>query len=371
MGAFAQTWARLRAPASGSREGMRIVIVGATGNVGTSLLAALVHEPAVEEIVAIARRPAELDDERVRMVAADIATADLAPHFAGADAVVHLAWLIQPSRDERVLRAVNVDGTRNVLGAAAHAGVRALVYASSVGAYSPGPKSRFVDESWPTDGIDSLFYSRHKAETERMLDRFERDRPGTRVVRLRPGLIFKREAATGIRRLFAGPLLPSPLLRRELIPFVPDVPRLRFQAVHSRDVGEAYRLAIVNPEARGAFNVAADPVLDPRVLAQALGARRVPLRAGVLRAAAALSWKLRLQPSPPGWVDLALAVPLMDCTRARRELGWEPRHSSTEALLELLDGMRDGADFPTPPLSTSTTAPLRERELRTGVGATT
>lgn len=347
---------------------MRIVIVGATGNVGTSLLGALAHEPAVEEIVAIARRPAQLGDARVRMVAADIADADLAPHFAGADAVVHLAWLIQPSRDERVTRAVNVDGTRNVLGAAARAGVRAVIYASSVGAYSPGPKDRLVDESWPTEGIPSLFYSRHKAETERMLDRFERDRPGTRVVRLRPGLIFKREAATGIRRLFAGPLLPSPLVRRELIPFVPDVPRLRFQAVHSLDVGEAYRLAVLS-DARGAFNVAADPVLDPAVLAEMLHARPIPLRSGLLRGAAALSWRLRLQPSPPGWVDLALAVPLMDTTRVRRELGWTPRHSSVEALHELLDGLRDGADFPTPPLSSETTAPLRERELRTGVGA--
>jgi UDP-glucose 4-epimerase len=347
---------------------MRVVITGATGNVGTSLLAALAHEPAVEQIVAIARRPARVGDARVEMVATDVAHADLAPLFAGADAVVHLAWLIQPSRDERTLRAVNVEGTRNVLAAAAQAGVRAVVYASSVGAYSPGPKDRLVDETWPTDGIDSLFYSRHKAETERLLDRFERDQPGTRVVRLRPGLIFKREAATGIRRLFAGPLLPSPLVRRELIPFVPDVPRLRFQAVHSLDVGEAYRLALVS-DARGAFNVAAEPVLDPPVLAEVLHARPVPVRGGLLRGAAALSWKLRLQPSPPGWIDLALGVPLMDTSRARRVLGWEPRRTAVEALTELLDGLHDGADFPTPPLSSETTAPMRKQELRTGVGA--
>lgn len=350
---------------------MRIVIIGATGNVGTSLLAALANEPAVDEIVAIARRHVHLGgDSRVRMVAADIVHADLAPVLAGADAVVHLAWLIQPSRDERTLHAVNVEGTRRVLGAAAHAGVRTVIYASSVGAYSPGPKDRFVDESWPTEGIESLFYSRHKAETERMLDRFERDRPATRVVRLRPGLIFKREAATGIRRLFAGPLLPNPLVRRELIPVVPDVPRLRFQAVHSRDVGEAYRLALL-ADVRGAFNVAADPVLDPRVLGQVLGAKRVPVRGGLLRAAAAASWKLRLQPSPPGWVDLALAVPLMDSGRARRELGWKPRWTSVEALEELLQGLHDGADFPTPPLAAATTGPLRRREFGTGVGAAT
>ena len=94
-----------------------------------------------------------------------------------------------------------------------------------------------------------------------------------RVVRLRPGLIFKREAASGIRRLFAGPLLPSRLVRPGLIPVVPDTPRLRFQAVHSRDVGDAYRLAIVG-DARGAFNVAAEPVLDPASSASCSGAKR-------------------------------------------------------------------------------------------------
>jgi UDP-glucose 4-epimerase len=347
---------------------MRVVITGATGNVGTSLLAALAGERAVDQIVAVARRPATFADPRVRMVVADVARDELDPIFAGADAVIHLAWLIQPSRDERTLRATNVDGTRRVLDAAVRAGVGAIVHASSVGTYAPGPKDRAVDESWPATGIPTLFYSRHKAEAERMLDRLEADRPQLRVVRLRPGLIFKREAATGIRRLFAGPLLPSPLVRRGLIPLVPDHPRLRFQAVHSLDVGDAYRRALLS-DARGAFNVAAEPVLDPAVLAQALGARRLPLRAGLLRGAAELSWRLRLQPSPAGWIDLALGVPIMDVSRARRELGWTPRASATDALLELIDGLRDEADFPTPPLATATSGRLRRHELGTGVGA--
>ena len=71
---------------------------------------------------------------------------------------------------------------------------------------------------------------------------------------MRPGLIFKAQAATEIRRLFAGPFLPRAVLRPGLIPFVPDTPRLRFQAVHSLDVGDAYL-----SDARGAFNLAADP----------------------------------------------------------------------------------------------------------------
>jgi nucleoside-diphosphate-sugar epimerase len=301
-------------------------------------------------------------------VAADVVTSPLAEHFAGADVVIHLAWLIQPARDQATLHAVNVNGSARVFQAVREAGVPALVYASSVGAYSPGPKDRRVDESWPTGGIESSYYARHKAETERMLDAFERENPGIRVVRLRPGLIFKRDAASEIRRLFAGPLLPTLLMRPSLIPVVPRVSRLVFQAVHSLDVGEAYRLAAVR-DVSGPFNIAADPVLDPDELGRLLGARPVPVPAAALRAGAAVTWRLRLQPSSPGWVDMALSVPLLDTTRAREELGWQPKRTAGEALLELLEGMRDGAGTPTPPLDPGTSGPARVRELLTGVGS--
>jgi nucleoside-diphosphate-sugar epimerase len=297
---------------------------------------------------------------------ADITTSDLAPILRGADAVVHLAWLIQPGRDEATTFSVNVTGAERVFAAAAQAKVPALIYASSVGTYSPGPKDRAVDESWPTDGIRTSFYSRHKAAVERILDRFEDQ---MRVVRLRPGLIFKREAATEIRRLFAGPFLPGSLVRPQLIPIVPDLPRLRFQAVHSRDVGDAYRRAVVNGEARGAYNIAADPVIDPAVLGRMLNARPVKLPAPAVRAAAAAAYAMRLTPTEPGWFDMGLGVPLMDCSRAQRELGWTAARTGVEALEDLLAGFRAGADFDTPPLAGSTTGPARVRELLTGIGA--
>jgi nucleoside-diphosphate-sugar epimerase len=335
----------------GEHPAMRIVVTGATGNVGTSVLEALADDPRVAEIVGIARRVPDAERPRTRWVRADIVSAPLEPLFAGADAVIHLAWLIQPSRDAALLRSVNVDGSRRVFEAAAAAGAKALVHASSVGVYSPGPKDRRVDESWPRDGVQTLFYSRHKAEAERSLDAIEQAHPELRVVRLRPGLIFKRDAAEEIRRYFAGPLLPSPLVRPGLIPVVPDVRRLAFQAVHSLDVGEAYRLAALEPHARGAYNVAADPVLDVAELSRLLGARPVPVDARLLRAAADAAWRLRLTPTPAGWLDLALGVPLMDTTRARSDLGWAPRHDAGETLLELLDGLRRRAGGDTPPLA--------------------
>lgn len=347
---------------------MRVVVVGATGNVGTSVLEALEPETQVEEIVAVARRPPRRQFARTAFRAADIASSDLVPILRGADAVVHLAWLIQPGRDEAVTHAVNVAGSERVFRAAVEAGVPAIVYASSVGAYSPGPKDRLVNESWPTEGVRSSFYSRHKAAVERRLDRLEDEHPELRVVRMRPALIFKAQAATEIRRLFAGPLLPGWLLRPGLIPFVPDVPRLRFQAVHSLDVGDAYRRALLS-DVRGAFNLAAEPPIGPAELARILRARRLGLPPAALRAGAAATFALRLQPSEPGWVDMALAVPLLDSTRARTELGWEPGHSATEALAELIEAMREGRDDQTPPLARPTSGAARIRELLTGIGA--
>ena len=346
---------------------MRVVVTGASGNVGTSLLRALAGDPAVTSVLGLARRRPELELAKTTWAAADVAGDDLSGHFRGADVVVHLAWLIQPSHDPFAMWRTNVVGTERVLAAASAAGVGALVCASSVGAYSPGPKDRQVDEAWPTHGITTSTYSRDKAYQERLLDLYERDHPGVRVVRLRPALTFKRIAASEIRRFFLGPLVPGSLARAGNVPVVPKVKRLRTQAVHTDDVGQAYRLAVVG-DARGPFNLAADPVLDADSVAALLDARPVPVPAGLLKAGAAATWRLRLQPVSPGWLDLALRSPLLDAGRARAELGWSPRHSATQALEELLAGLREGAGADTPPLDPGAGGPLRLGEFRTGVG---
>jgi nucleoside-diphosphate-sugar epimerase len=331
---------------------MRVVVTGASGNVGTSLLRALADDDQVDEVLGLARRRPSGEVPKTEWRSADIERNDLESLFRGADCVVHLAWAIQPSHDLAALRRTNVDGSARVFRAVAEAGVPALVHASSVGAYSPGLKDRPVDESWPTEGTPTSFYARHKAEVEGLLDHFQVERPETRVVRLRPGLIFKRSSGEEQRRYFLGPLFPRVLTRHGAIAVVPDIDGLRFQAVHSLDVGEAYRLAIVD-DARGAFNIAADPVLDPETLAQAFGARKLPLPARLVRGGMAASWQLRLQPTPPGWLDMGLSVPIMDTTRAREVLGWEPRHSSVDAIRDVLFGIADAAGESTPPLESA------------------
>src|SRR3954468_4754923 len=124
---------------------MRVAIVGASGTLGTALLRALADEPSVTDIVGIARREPREQFAKTRWVAADIVADDLTETFAGVDAVVHLAWLFQPTHDPLTTWRVNAEGSARVFAAAAAAQVRTLVYSSSVGAYSPRHDDQPVD----------------------------------------------------------------------------------------------------------------------------------------------------------------------------------------------------------------------------------
>lgn len=349
---------------------MRVVVTGATGNVGSAVMRALVADPQIESVVGIARRLSWENGQGAEWHAADIRDqAAMREAFIGADAVIHLAWAIQPSRDRDVTHSINVGGSRMVFTTAAEVGVETLVHASSVGVYGRATSDKKVDESYPRTGISTSFYSVDKAEAERCLDEVEAKSPDMRIVRLRPGLIFQRSAASEIRRLFAGPLLPNRLVRPDLVPLLPNIAGVRFQAVHADDVAEAYRLAVTDDNAVGAFNIAADDVLDLGTIAEELRARTVPVPYFAARAAASVAWRARLTPTPPGWLDLASRAPLLSTQRAMSELGWGARLTGRDTLRELLEGMREGAGGDTPPLAANAGGPLRVKEFLSGVGA--
>ncbi|AGZ45217.1 putative NAD-dependent epimerase/dehydratase [Actinoplanes friuliensis DSM 7358] len=340
-----------------------MVIVGATGNAGTALLRRLRDEPGMELAGVVRRLPEETGTYAgVEWHSCDIgapgAEEQLAAVFRGADAVVHLAWQIQPSHDQRLLFRTNVLGSQAVVKATLNAGVPSLLFASSVGVYSPGPKNAYVTEAYPRHGVPGSSYSRHKVLVEDLLDRVESDHPTLRIVRLRPGLIFQREVGTEIGRYFAGPLLPARLLRFGRIPLVPSNPGLRVQAVHADDVADAYARALLG-DVRGAFNVAAGPVLDPSVAARVFHGKEIPVPDLLLRGAADLTWRLRLQPVDVGWVRLGLKAPLMSCDRVASELGWRPLVDAVHTLKELVAGMAARAHTESPPLSGDPSLPGR------------
>ena len=195
-----------------------------------------------------------------------------------------------------------------------------------------------------------------------MLDALEAEHPERRVVRLRPGVVLQAQAASQLARYFLGPFVPQTLVRRGLLPVVPAVPQLAVPAVHAEDMGRAYVLAVTRPVS-GAFNIAAEPPLDPPTLARLLGAVQVPVPRRLARALVELTWRLHVQPTDPGWVDLGTLGPVMDTTRARRELGWIPRYTAGDALLETLDAMSSGAGGGSPVLRPRASGPARVLEV--------
>jgi nucleoside-diphosphate-sugar epimerase len=222
-----------------------------------------------------------------------------------------------------------------------------------------------VAEDWPTDSSPVAGYGREKAYVERLLDTFELAHPDMRVVRMRPAFLFTERAASEQRRIFAGPFVPNVAARR--VPVLPWPSGLRFQALTTEDAAVAYRLAITR-DVRGAFNLAAPPVLDGPRLAEALGARLAELPPTVVRAGLAIAWHLRLAPAEPGLFDLVLDLPQLDAGRARQELGWTPTSCGLDAVLAFVRGMARGAGGATAPLRPDG-ARARMDELLSGVGS--
>ncbi|MDA2892609.1 NAD-dependent epimerase/dehydratase family protein [Mycolicibacterium sp. BiH015] len=328
----------------------RIVVTGASGNVGAGVLRTLARLEPDAEVIGVCRRPPPDNSgfyHGVHWYAVDLsapdAAAQLVPAMRGSDVVIHLALAILPVDDEEYLYRANVLGTQAVLDAMTEAGVGHLVYASSLGIYSPGP-GRLVSEESPTAGQGASTYSRHKVLVESLLDDFEARNPGTVVSRFRPTVVVQRDAASEIRSLYLGPFIPRAalrLLQRRALPVLPLPNDLSLQFVHADDVGDAV-IRLMQSRARGSFNIASD-VLDRKQLAALVGARPIDVDPSLMRRAVVALHRLGVVAVTPGWYDVATRSPLMDTAKARQELGWSPARPSTDAARELIDGLADGA----------------------------
>ncbi len=344
---------------------MRIVITGASGNLGSALVRRL--EGDSHDLVGISRRAPDTGFGNIEWVTADLtedsSTPVLRDAFAGADAVVHLAWGFQPSHDLAYLEELGVGGTRRVLDAVTAASVPHLVHMSSLGAYSPRQDDHPVDETWARDGVPSSPYSQHTAAAERLLDAHEQAGHTTTITRIRPGIIGQRTAASSLLRYGVPAVVPSKVL--DLVPVLPLDRGLKIPMVHADDVADAVDRVLVG-RVGGAFNLAAEPPVTTDRIAEVLGARPVHVPARLVRTAMAGAWHARLQQVDPGWLDLGFASPLLDASRASRELGWTPTVDGVSVFREIVAGMRESASDRSPVLRPRSVAGSLRDAVRRG-----
>jgi UDP-glucose 4-epimerase len=330
--------AAARAP---RRSGLTVAVTGPTGEIGRAVLRALERSTEVKRVLGMARRPfdpAAHGQKKVSYRQGDVldptAVAEL---VADADVVVHLAFLIMGG--PRETRAVNLEGSRNVFQAAVSAGVKRLVYASSVAAYgfhaeNPQP----LTEEVPARGTASHYYSAQKAEVEATLHEVL-DGTSTAAYILRPCIVGGPDAPLLIDSLPYTQIsdrLPGPVLRLLdgvpiLKPVLPD-PGVSFQLIHHDDVASAMRAAVLGRGTPGIYNLASSGELTVKDLASELGWYSIPVPELAIDVVAEMVGRLGFLPAQAQWVAAFREPMIMDASKARRELRWRPKHDALQTL---------------------------------------
>jgi nucleoside-diphosphate-sugar epimerase len=325
-------------------------VTGPTGTFGFGLIPLLQASPRISRIIGIARRPFDPEAHgwsKMRYRQGDVRDPDaLKEAFADCDVVVHLAFMITGNAGARTIRAINVDGTLNVFRAARAAGADRFVYASSVAAYGFHPDNPVgMTEDWPVRPAARLFYAREKAEIEHLLGEEAEGAPKPELYLVRPPIVL------GPNAMGAKGGLPAPVagagrrlldaLTRMPVPVPIFAPAVPLQLIHEHDVGTALLRCVLGDGPPGAYNIAADGVVTGADVVRELGLAPLPLPSqlvyGAARVAAALP-KPPFTPPAADWVEAASHPAIMDTTKAKTELGWEPEYTAIEALRATLDG---------------------------------
>jgi nucleoside-diphosphate-sugar epimerase len=323
---------------------LTVAVTGPTGTFGFGLMPLLQADERIVSLVGIARRPFDASEHgwtKMTYRQGDVRDrAALESAFQGADVVVHLAFMITGAASRETIRRINVEGTLNAFRAAAAAGVRRFVFASSIAAYGFHRDNPIgMTEDWPARPAAHLFYAQEKAEIERLLEQEAAGHVGLELYLLRPPIVLGPDVVGGkdvIPRPFA-PILRGlgALVGRLPLPVITlPVP---IQFIHEDDVGQALLLCIVGAGPPGVYNITGDGVLSGAQLVRELGLTPIPAPARLVRTAARGVAALPFAPPLAGWAEAFSHPAIMDAGKAKQELGWRPRYSSLEALRDTLN----------------------------------
>jgi nucleoside-diphosphate-sugar epimerase len=329
---------------------LTVAVTGPTGDLGLGIVDALERSRAVKNIVAMARRPFDPADRGWRKTEyrqGDVTdTASVRRLVEKADVVVHLAFAILSAGD--TTHELNVAGSRRVFEESAKAGAKRICYASSVAAYGfHDDNPDWLTEDVPARGSPEHPYSQQKAEVEGVLGEVLLRHPGTVAYAFRPCIVAGPEALTMLQEipyLRVGAAMPDSVARLldllpVLKPVIPD-PGARFQLVHEDDVARAFVAGVRGLGEPGPYNLAASGTLTMSDLAAALGWYSVPVPKLAVETTAEIATRLPLVPDSIAWLHSVRKPVLMKTARAKKLLGWRPKHTARRTLEEMISSYR-------------------------------
>jgi UDP-glucose 4-epimerase len=304
---------------------MRYVITGGSGYLGSRLVDVLSRRGDTERIVICDVVPPREYRPKTQFERVDVRDRDTVRTVldrARPDALVHLAFILNPSHDEHLMYDVDVNGTHNVLEAAGQAGTDQVLVTSSTVAYGAFPDNPVpLTEDDPVRGVSSFSYARDKTESDRICQLWAAKYPDRVMTIVRPCIVFGPNVDNYLLRLWTN------------LPFTADVGNLDnpIQFVHEDDVVDALTGLLLGRHG-GAFNLAADGLMTLRECTELIGRpiRRMPLPA--YRGIAQAAWRLRASEAPPGQIEFGLYPWIASNDKLKRTLGWKPRHTSRETF---------------------------------------
>ena len=312
----------------------RVAITGAAGYVGDALVRRLERDDAIERVLAIDVRPlADHHTDKVSFAHHDV-TVPMTELLTEnrIDAVVHLAFVLNPARNRKAARRINVDGTAALLDSCVKADVRRVIYLSSTTVYGAHPDNApLLTEDSPIRPVKGFAYGEDKAETEALFGELNRRHPTCSTVILRACPVLGANAGNFISRAFAKPFL---------VGITGCDPPMQF--IHEEDLSEVLYLCLLNGVS-GVYNLAGDGTIQWSEMVGMYGRRLITLPAPLLYGLTAATWRLRLQgDSPASGLDFIRYRWIASSERIRRELGYEFRRTSRDTWADFVRSDRPG-----------------------------
>ena len=305
---------------------MRYLVTGGSGYIGSRLVERLGARDDTDRILIADIRPPRSFRPKSEWAELDVRAAAAARDLIARerpDVLVHLAFVLNPIKDEQRMYDIDVNGTHNVLEAASSAGVEHVLVTSSTTAYGAFPDNPVpITEDWPVRGVASFEYARDKTESDRLCQLWALRHPERTMTIVRPCIVFGPNVDNYLVRIWTDS------------PFQPDLGgnlEQLIQFVHEDDLVDAI-VGLLEGGHAGAFNVTGDGVMTMRETAEVIGAkvRKIPLRLG--RALSRATWRLGASETPPGQLEFAMNPWVCSNEKLKQTLGWQPRYTSRETF---------------------------------------